>query len=499
MEEHKIDLSSDELTQIRRHGLSPGRVIAQIDNFRNGFPPLPIVESATLGNGIKALDADLESVCRAEYRAACSSMKVTKFVPASGAATRMFKDLFEYLAGGNENPTVTTLKANLDRFAFADALHAIVPPKSTTHQLIEAIVGNGLNYGSLPKGLILFHKYPTAPRTAFEEHLCEGAMYADCDGQVNIHFTVSPEHLDAFEELLESVREHYERRFDVRYNISFSVQKSSTDTVAVNPDNTLFHTAERQLLFRPSGHGALIDNLNAIDSDLIFVKNIDNVTTDRLKGDTIRYKESLAGLLLVLQKRTFDLLQRADAGENIVAEATALLEKELCVRLPEHWRELSDSELLPRLRALLNRPMRVCAMVRNEGEPGGGPFWVKNADGTVALQIAESAQIAPEDRDIMKHSTHFNPADLVCAVKNYQGVKFDLTEYVDPSTGFISEKSYQGSPLRAQERPGLWNGAMARWNTIFVEVPVSTFTPVKVVTDLLRPQHQNRTTINFEK
>ena len=298
-----------------------------------------------------------------------------------------------------------------------------------------------------------------------------------------IHFTVSPEHEAGFRALLEERLPYYERRFGIRYDISFSQQKPSTDTIAATPDNEPFRTDGGELLFRPAGHGALIENLDEIDADIIFIKNIDNVTTDARRGDTVVFKKVLAGVLLDRQERTFAHLRALRAGEADLAEVADFIRCELCVKLPENY----DAALLEKI---LDRPIRVCGMVRNEGEPGGGPFWVKADDSTVSLQIAESSQISAEDMPLMKGATHFNPVDLVCGVKRCNGSKSDLKRFVDPSTGFISSKSSGGRELRAQELPGLWNGAMAHWNTIFVDVPISTFSPVKVVQDLLRPQHQ---------
>ena len=372
---------------------------------------------------------------------------------------------------------------NIERFAFWPELKAVLPEGADDRTVVSCIVKQGLNYGQKPKGLVTFHAYPDGARKAVEEHLVEGAAYASTDGVARIHFTVSPEHRAGFESLLAEKVPLYEKRFGIRYEISFSVQKPSTDTIAVNPDNTPFRQEDGSLLFRPAGHGALIENLNEIDADIIFIKNIDNVTTDARRGDTIRYKKVLAGLLLELQEQAFAHLRALEAGTADLAEVAAFVEQRLCVKLPA----ACDAALL---RAVLDRPIRVCGMVRNEGEPGGGPFWVANPDGTESLQIAESSQISPDDMPLMKSATHFNPVDLVCGVRTSQGGKFDLRRYTDPSTGFISSKSSGGRELRAQELPGLWNGAMARWNTVFVDVPITTFSPVKVVQDLLRPQHQ---------
>lgn len=480
-----------DIQQIEAHGLSVEKVNIQLANFRNGFPFLKIVSSATVGNGIKAVDDQQAELYRALWRQSLGGLKVEKFVPASGAATRMFKDLFAFVNEDKSGKVVEAVEQGLDKFAFAAALNAVVPEGASLKEKVAAIIGpEGLDYGAKPKGLILFHNYPDGPRTAFEEHLVEGAMYAASEGVVNIHFTVSPEHIEGFESLFESVREKYEQKFGVKYNISMSVQKSSTDTIAANPDGTPFREDDGRLLFRPAGHGALIENLGERDADVLFVKTIDNVAPDGLKGDTIKYKEILAGLLIATQRRVFDYVQQIEAGTADLGEVAEFVEEGLCVRLPEGVKALEGEALAAELLRVLDRPLRVCGMVRNEGEPGGGPFWAEGADGSVALQIAESSQISPEQKHLMAEATHFNPVDIVCATKNVRGEHYRFADFVDPQTGFISSKSKGGRELLAQELPGLWNGAMARWNTLFVEVPISTFSPVKVVSDLLRREHQ---------
>ena len=475
--------TKEDLQQIERHGLTPGAVERQVENFRRGFPFLKVVRAASAGDGIVLPDDDGLAAAVARYEASAAKRDIVKFVPASGAATRMFKELFEFVGEGKRGKGIDTLLGNIEKFAFWPELKAVLPAGADERTTVAAIVGDGLGYGNKPKGLVTFHAYPEGARKAVEEHLVEGAVYAASNGCVRIHFTVSPEHIGGFRALLDEKVPVYEKRFGVRYDISFSVQKPSTDTVAVNPDNTLFRQADGSLLFRPAGHGALIENLDEIDADLIFIKNIDNVTTDARRGDTIRFKKALAGMLLDLQERTFACLRALEEGTADLRSVAAFVEEKLCVKLPADC----GPELL---RSVLDRPLRVCGMVRNEGEPGGGPFWVANSDGTQSLQIAESSQISPDDQPLMKAATHFNPVDLVCGVRDFRGRKFDLRRYTDPSTGFISSKSSGGRELRAQELPGLWNGAMARWNTVFVDVPVSTFSPVKVVQDLLRPQHQ---------
>lgn len=468
---------------MEEHGLTPAALETQLKNFREGFPFLPVTRAASCGDGIRVLDAAGIEQAAARYDRAKESLRVVKFVPASGAATRMFKDLFEFVREGRRTAVVGELLANRRRFAFWPELRTIIGDDADERQTVENIVAEGLRYGETPKGLVSFHRYGDEVRKAVEEHLVEGAQYAAAGGEVKIHFTVSPEHLTRFEALLAEKIPGYESRFGVKYRISFSVQDPSTDTLAVNPDCTPFRRADGRLLFRPAGHGALIGNLGKIDADIVFVKNIDNVTTDARRSDTVLYKKALAGVLLALQERIFEYLMALEVPGAELEPIAAFIENELCVKLPKDY----GTALL---RQVLDRPIRVCGMVRNEGEPGGGPFWVAGADGLETLQIAESNQIAPEKRELMRSATHFNPVDLVCSFRTSKGGRFDLREFVDPATGFISRKSDGGRELLAQELPGLWNGAMARWNTVFVEVPITTFSPVKVVTDLLRPEHQ---------
>lgn len=468
---------------MEEHGLTPAALETQLKNFREGFPFLPVTRAASCGDGIRVLDAAGIEQAAARYDRAKESLRVVKFVPASGAATRMFKDLFEFVREGRRTAVVGELLANRRRFAFWPELRTIIGDDADELRTVENIVAEGLRYGETPKGLVSFHRYGDEVRKAVEEHLVEGAQYAAAGGEVKIHFTVSPEHLTRFEALLAEKIPGYESRFGVKYRISFSVQDPSIDTLAVNPDCTPFRRADGRLLFRPAGHGALIGNLGKIDADIVFVKNIDNVTTDARRSDTVLYKKALAGVLLALQERIFEYLMALEVPGAELEPIAAFIENELCVKLPKDY----GTALL---RQVLDRPIRVCGMVRNEGEPGGGPFWVAGADGLETLQIAESNQIAPEKRELMRSATHFNPVDLVCSFRTSKGGRFDLREFVDPATGFISRKSDGGRELLAQELPGLWNGAMARWNTVFVEVPITTFSPVKVVTDLLRPEHQ---------
>jgi hypothetical protein len=449
--------SAQDLDQLRSRGISVEKAEEQLTHFREGFPELDIVAPAAVKQGILAPKrAEQEQYITAWQNYLAEGHTVLKFVPASGAASRMFKDLFQYMEDGVETPFIQEFLANKDSFAFGSHL-ADKEGQEAVRYLLE-----DMHYGELPKGLLLFHSYREGARTPALEHMVEGAQYCVAPAQegerqtVYLHFTVSHDHLPLFRQHIADNLKRFEDKYNVRYDITFSEQLASTDTIAANPDGTPFRTKEGKLLFRPGGHGALIENLNNQNADIVFIKNIDNVVPDRLKKDTIRYKQILAGVLVTEQKRVFEALQNPN---------------------------LSDDE-----RALLNRPIRVCGVVKNTGEPGGGPFLVREADGTITHQILESTQIS--DPALMAQATHFNPVDLVCAIRDYEGKPFHLPDFVDPLTGFISNKSKDGKELLALELPGLWNGAMAKWNTIFVEVPISTFNPVKTVNDLLREQHR---------
>ena len=504
-------LSPKDLEQIERKGISEQQIKKELEEFKTGFPFLKLDAAASIGNGIIATSAeDVKRYTEAWNAYKAEGKKIVKFVPASGAASRMFKNMFAFLTADYDVPTTDFEKTffdNVVKFAFYPALNAMCEKNEGKN--IEALMGEGnykavvanlleakgLNYGQLPKGLLLFHSYEDGARTPLEEHLVEGALYADSKGMVHIHYTVSPEHRALFEKKVADTKEKYEKAYNVKYDITFSEQKPSTDTIAVNPDDTPFRNADGSLLFRPGGHGALIENLNEIPADVVFIKNIDNVVPDRLKADTVTYKQVIAGVLVSLQDKAFEYLRLLDEGtynHEKLEEMIRFVQRDLCCRKHD-IKELEDAELVIYLRSKLNRPMRVCGVVKNVGEPGGGPFLTYNQDGTVSLQILESSQIDKSNTEYMKmftEGTHFNPVDLVCAVKNYKGEKFNLPDYVDRTTGFISSKSKNGKDLKALELPGLWNGAMSNWNTVFVEVPLSTFNPVKTVNDLLREQHQ---------
>ncbi|WP_143962460.1 DUF4301 family protein [Litoribacter populi] len=492
--------------QILSQGMSPEKVQEQIDNFKSGFPFLPIVEAAKVGNGIqKFSEAEIERFGK-EFDNMVQSKDILKFVPASGAASRMFKDLFAFLDGdGNLENHAFAKKFidNIEKFAFYHDLNKILERDGSSikkaledkdYALIISYLleDKGLGYGSLPKGLLKFHHYSEQDRTPTYEHFIEGVMYAKGKGdRVKLHFTVSPEHEEKFKEEIAQIQPKLEKEHGVTFEVSFSHQKQSTDTIAVNPDNTPFQEDDGSILFRPAGHGALLENLDEIDADLIFIKNVDNVVPDRLKDTTQKYKKALGALLLNLQEKVFQALQTIDK-DTLVAEE--VFDKDLSGRFPEEYKEWSQDQKRDFLKSKLNRPIRVCGMVRNVGEPGGGPFWVKEEDGSLSLQIAENAQIDLQDSDkkeIYNSATHFNPVDVVCGTKDYKGNKFDLLKHRDMKTGFITSKSKNGKELKALELPGLWNGSMADWTTVFVEVPIITFNPVKTVNDLLRDEHQN--------
>jgi hypothetical protein len=500
-------LSSSDLVQISSRGMTATIVEKQIRHFEQGFPYARLARPATGGDGILLFPEATAREYERFFDRAVKGQTPVKFVPASGAATRMFKDLFEF--GEKPSESVRHLISHLEETAFYNALAEALKRRGLnletlrTHgggqEIIDTILSaDGLNYAALPKGLLLFHNYPAGARTAAEEHLVEAALYATDDRlTARIHFTISREHQGRFAELFGRVVPEYEQLLGVRFEISFSVQKPSTDTLAVDEQNNPFRNADGSLLFRPGGHGALLTNLNDLQADLVFIKNIDNVVPDRLKAPTILYKKAIGGYLLEMRERVFRFLSEAAARKMRDAELDEMGEfarKNLMITLPERFHRESPEVKQNLLFHRLDRPMRVCGMVKNEGEPGGGPFWVRGPDGSLTLQIIESSQVDlrdPEQKALMDQSTHFNPVDLVCSMKDYRGKPFDLPAFVDESTGFISLKSSGGRTLKAQELPGLWNGAMAGWITVFAEVPVITFNPVKTINDLLRPEHRS--------
>lgn len=505
-------LNQKDVALLKAKGVSEREIDEQIDFFKKGFPYLGLAASASIEKGI--LQAEEKSEY---YQKVWSDFQrqdgkiILKFVPASGAASRMFKALFEFLEATYDTPSKETEKVffdNIEKFAFYEDLDSVcrknkgkgikdlVSSGNYKAVVLCLLLKEGLDYGNLPKGLLKFHRYANEVRTPVEEHLTEGAMYAaNYDKTVNIHFTVSPQHKSLFQELVTENKDKYQNRLGVKYNISFSEQKPKTDTLAVDMDNEPFREENGELVFRPGGHGALIENLNDLNADIVFIKNIDNVIPDKYKESESKYKKILAGVLIDNQKQVFEYLNLIDSGNYTHEQLLDILhfvQTVFNIKNPE-TKYLEDVELVLYLKKKLNRPMRVCGMVKNVGEPGGGPFIAVNQDGTFSPQILESSQIDmkdPSKKAMFEDGTHFNPVDLVCAVKDYEGSKFDLTKYVDKNTGFISVKSKNGKELKALELPGLWNGAMSDWNTIFVEVPIETFNPVKVVNDLLRKEHQ---------
>jgi len=513
-------LTDNDLQQIQNKGISKKEIESQLANFKNGFPFINLIKPATTGDGIIRYDEETVKGMVSFYDDASKDRQILKFVPASGAASRMFKQLFEfrekYKASlpQNENylndkefQSVNQFITEIQNFAFYEDLKSVmnkngididvcINEKRFTLVIDYLLEEKGLGYANLPKGLLKFHRYSNGSRTSVEEHLVEGANYCrQSDGQVFVHFTVSPEHREKFEQKIAETKLIYESLFHCNYTICFSEQKSSTDIIAVDMNNEPFREDDGGLLFRPGGHGALIENLNDLQGDIIFIKNIDNIVPDHLKEQTYLYKKVIGGTLLRLQQQTFNYLEMLDDGnvsDTELEEITRFAKNQLNLKINE-LEGFPDIEKIDYLYNTLNRPMRVCGMVKNEGEPGGGPFWVENEDGEISLQIVESSQVDLNDarqKEILNKSTHFNPVDLVCGVQNYKGEKFDLTQFVDASTGFISVKSKDGRSLKAQELPGLWNGAMADWITIFVETPIITFNPVKTVNDLLRKEHQ---------
>ena len=505
-------LSQEDIAYVEERGMDVAQVEKQLARFATGFPYLKIKDSARQGQGITVLSPEAEEQAVVRWKKfLADGGDVTKFVPASGAASRMFKALFAFVDGDETVPAegsdVARLIADIDKVAFIGDLNATtkklygktvdeLKAEKRYKDIIAAIIKpDGMNYGGLPKGLLKFHSYPEGSRTPVEEQLAEGAqMAANGNGDVKMHFTVSSNHRKLFEAKIAEVAEKMGKERGVKYHVSLSEQKPQTDTVAANPDNTPFHE-DGHLLFRPGGHGALIENLNDLDSTVVFIKNIDNVVPDRLRESTIHYKQVLGGYLIELHDKVQKYLDDLATGEydrGYLQEMLHFLHESFSIT-DRSIDGMNDTDLAMYVHEKLNRPLRVCGMVKNEGEPGGGPFVAYNPDGSASLQILESTQIDPANEDyktMVKNATHFNPVDLVCYVRDRNGMPYDLTRYVDPDTGFISSKSSHGKELRAMELPGLWNGAMSDWNTAFVEVPISTFNPVKTVNDLLRPTHQ---------
>jgi hypothetical protein len=503
--------SAKDQDRIATEGLTVREVDRQLALFRRGISPIHLNRPCRAGDGIVVLGATEEEDQLKVYEEAIRTKRFIKFVPASGAASRMFKDWYRYLSEGgfSEKTHEDAFISDLKRHCFFPDLQAVVAAKRLDlKELIKKrdnatilkyiLMEEGLNYGRLPKALLKFHAYPEGCRTALEEHLVEAAFYArDTRNCSRLHFTVSSEHQKAVREYLQHVTGNYESRLHTVFEIGLSMQSTGTNTLAVDPENRPFRDERGDLVFRPGGHGSLLTNLNALEADIVFLKNIDNCVPDLLKPETIRWKKILAGYLITLQEGIFGrlrLLSVRKAGEADLTEIARFCREKLHLVMPPGFLKRSLIERRSFLFEKLNRPIRVCGMVKNEGEPGGGPFWVDHSDaaGVMSLQIVEEAQIDRNDsgqRTLWESSVYFNPVDLVCGVRDYRGQKFDLTRFIDPERSTISRKSEEGRELLALERPGLWNGSMAFWNTLFVEVPLVTFNPVKTIADLLRPQH----------
>ncbi len=510
-----IDLSQKDLEQLEKMGISKQKVANQIETFKIGIPFVQLEKAAIVGDGILRFSDGEEAELVQYFEEARGKLDLLKFVPASGAASRMFKTMFNFLdvydfkkesvtdyVARTGDTAVQKYVENMASFPFHDLIVDRIAGKTSNRNeeiylfVKEMLVSEGLDYGFYPKGLLPFHNYNSGSATPFEEHLKEASLYAKTDGKANLHFTISEQHDDMFKEEHAKAGPKIAGQTNTDFHITYSNQKPSTDTIAVDMENNPFKNNDGSLLFRPGGHGALIENLNEQDADIIFIKNIDNVVIDENLEQVANSKKMLAGVLRKNQEKAFayaTMLETGEVSKEKAIEINTFLEKELNVRFPGGFDTMDSGEQLSILKDKLNRPIRVCGMVKNEGEPGGGPFWVNDSEGNTSLQIIESAQVDLSDAQqaaILKNSTHFNPVDLVCGVRNHKGEKYNLLEFVDEKQGFITNKTKEGKELKALELPGLWNGAMAFWNTIFVEVPLVTFNPVKTVNDLLKPTHQ---------
>ncbi|WP_405293956.1 DUF4301 family protein [Algibacter sp. Ld11] len=512
--------SEQDILQIKNKGITEKQVEGQVSRIKNGMSYSNLIAAANIGSGIESYTPDKSREYIALFEARKNDLNIVKFVPASGAATRMFKFLFQFLKKYDPNREsietyiestndilIETFVKGIRKFPFYDevlkeikSVKANVDSLSTGELCIEFVKAmldeSRLNYSFFPKGLLPFHTYQTGTITAFHEHLLESTLYASSNNKANLHFTVSEKHHKYFNTELDKIKNALEEKTNTSFNVSFSYQKEETETLALTTTNEIYRQDDGSILFRPAGHGALLENLNDLDSDVIFIKNIDNIVVFENNKKVSEYKKMLAGVLIEVQERAFKFLEELDKDEVSEAELLAIamyVSKKMNVSLIDDFDDFSSEEKKNYLKSKLNKPIRVCGMVKNEGEPGGGPFWVKDYNGEVSLQIVEFAQIDianDSQSKIVENATHFNPTDLVCGVKDYKGEKFNLLEYVDPEAAFITMKTQNGTDIQALELPGLWNGSMADWITVFVEVPLNTFSPVKTVNDLLKPEHQ---------
>ncbi len=510
-------LTQQDQDCITARGTSVETIEQQLAIFQRGIPFATLTKPCTIKDGIEQIPNTELSHFEKIFKQAMGTGRITKFVPASGAASRMFKALLACneqdsnaatpSLSSSENTSLKTFLDKLSDFAFYDDLsktlakqgHHLQELHSQGHHqpILNALLHQpGLNYAKRPKGLLAFHRYSDHIRTPIEEHLIEASVYAkDGNNQAHLHLTISIEHQEAVQEHIEDARQRFKQN-NLDWIVTCSIQKASSDTIAVDMENRPFRDNEGNLLFRPGGHGALLSNVNELQGDIVFIKNVDNVVPDHLKTETYTYKHALGGYLIHIQGTVFGYLKQLEpktATAHQLDDMVQWAKSTLHFQTSLQWDGWSHTQRAENLRQFLHRPIRVCGMVKNAGDPGGGPFWVKQKDGTTSLQIVESSQVDMQSagqQHIFASSTHFNPVDMVCGVRDYQGNPFDLRQYVDPNAGFISQKSYEGRDLKALELPGLWNGAMANWHTIFVEVPRPTFNPVKTVFDLLAPPHQ---------
>ncbi len=503
---NKLHFTLQDWRQLKTLALTPSDVQCQLETFRRGPTYLHLIRPCVQGDGIQSFTAAQRNRLIKHYDIEAARYKIIKFVPASGAASRMFSEWFAAAGTGSFG------NARKDRSFFSDLKNMpfisllqkdIMAREKLEQKNIKAVLdyillSKGLHFGWLPKALIPFHAYPTGKvRTALEEHLVEAAsLIGKAGGLCRLHFTISVEHAKAVKKLLRIVIPEYEKRYHVRFKVDLSVQSPSTNRVAVDKNNLPFRDEDGCLVFRPGGHGALLANLQAVNADLIFVKNIDNIVPEAHQKKILPYKKMLGGLALQLQqsaKRTLKRLAKDQLSDSELQVMAAFCHLEFQMRIPQEFAQLSRKDKKQWIFSHLNRPLRVCGMVRNVGEPGGGPFWVLEKDKSQTLQIVESAHVdhsKTTQADIWSRASYFNPVDMVCCTKNYLGEKFNLADYVNQEAYLISPKTEKGKHIKAQEMPGLWNGGMAFWNTVFVELPLAVFNPVKTVNDLLRTQHR---------
>ncbi|MCF6131601.1 DUF4301 family protein [Flavobacterium wongokense] len=515
----KYHFTEADFEQIEALGISLDKIEGELLLFKLGIPKITLEKPATIDDGIVKLSNEEFQNYADSFDSKKDELKLKKFVPASGAASRMFKFLNEFLNDFDpENETINAyinrkkdknlpiFLAGIEKFPFYETVKSklkelhkdyyTLESHEKSHLFIKAMLSqDSFDFANKPKGVLDFHKYESEIATPVEEHLNECAFYASSNSVSHLHFTVSDHHENLFENIIDKVKQKVEAKSKTKVHVSYSHQHKSTDTIAVAPNNEPFRAENGRLVFRPGGHGALINNLNNLDADVIFIKNIDNVIQNHIKEITL-YKKGLAGVLLDLQQQIFNILKAVENDEikeSRIPEIIYFMAQKLNIDIIEDFEKYTLENKLEFIINKLNRPIRVCGMVKNEGEPGGGPFWVRSYKGNVSLQIVESSQVETnnaEQAEILAKATHFNPVDLVCATKNQYGEKFDLTQFIDTSTGFIVSKNRNGQELKGYELPGLWNGAMAKWITVFVEVPLITFNPVKTVNDLLKPAHQ---------